>query len=239
MSVETVVKVLSNYTGRDKLNRFLQYLTKFLVSYGQSHQFSKDTLAKLTALAAVMGQTRKTMRLGRFVEFFSTAIKSVTVKDEILRVTGIVKSIGFGLWLVFDGLQWSHGVGVYKLQPEALQTVVRKGNQFWLVGLVASLLSNGYKVSVSGIKLSQELKVLKSSAKRGAKGEESEATVQKRVSEIKKERQALVMSAVQDALDVTLPGSALDLIPLDATIVSVFGTLTSLMGLLTVIKNIK
>jgi peroxin-11B len=154
---DVAVKFLTSTTGRDRLNRFVQYLCKFLIGYGGT-RLSKESLGRLSALMAQATATRKVMRIGRQLEFYKAAQKAGQSPDDVLRYTGVVKNAGLGLWLVYDSLAWAHGAGIVKLQN--VKEVNRRGFQFWWISLVASLLSDIHRLRMNGIRRSLEQKSL-------------------------------------------------------------------------------
>ncbi|KAI8820810.1 peroxisomal biogenesis factor 11 [Fimicolochytrium jonesii] len=101
-----LVKYLSTATGRDRIHRFVQYFSRFLVWHGQRNGYDKDLLARLTNLMGALGQTRKLMRVGRQVEFLRTIQKAAGLKDDVTRLTTIVKNTFLSLWLAHDTCQW-------------------------------------------------------------------------------------------------------------------------------------
>jgi peroxin-11B len=159
---DTAVKFLTSTTGRDKVNRFVQYVCKFLIGYGGT-RLSKESLGKLSALMVQATQTRKVMRLGRQLEFYKAAQKARLIQDDVLRYTGIVKNAGLGLWLVYDSLSWAHGAGIIKLSN--VKDINRRGYQFWWLSIVASLLSDLHRLRMNGIRRQLEQKTLVASNK--------------------------------------------------------------------------
>ena len=55
---DVALKFLSSTTGRDRINRFVQYVCKFLLGYGAT-KFSKETLQRLQSLMSQATNTRK------------------------------------------------------------------------------------------------------------------------------------------------------------------------------------
>ncbi|KAI8926682.1 peroxisomal biogenesis factor 11 [Entophlyctis helioformis] len=235
-STDLTVKYLSTAVGRDRINRFLQYFSRFLIWYGQRNGFTKENIARITALMAAAGQTRKMMRAGRQIEFFRNAQKSLTIKDEIIRATTVGKNVSMGLWLTFDLLQLIHSIGLYKF--ESIKDIQARGNRFWFIALLASLIGGAYKINAVNIRLTQEKKLQKSVAAQGAVKSEELANVKKSVAQLESEKGALVYAAVQDSLDILIPASSLEYIKLESGIVGLAGSVTSLMGGYTQLKAV-
>lgn len=45
-------------------------------------------------------------RIGKPLDHLQTILKSLDIKDEVVRTSTILKSAGYGTWLLFDCLQW-------------------------------------------------------------------------------------------------------------------------------------
>lgn len=45
-------------------------------------------------------------RFGKPLDHLQTVLKSLAIKDDFVRLTTILKSAGYGAWLILDGLQW-------------------------------------------------------------------------------------------------------------------------------------
>jgi peroxin-11B len=109
------------------------------------------------------------MRVGRQLEFYKAAQKAMSIQDDVLRFTTVVKNAGLGLWLIHDSVSWAHSSGVIKI--ESVKDIARRGFQCWFVALVASLVNDLHKLRWNRIKYGMELKALKSAKKQDNKAE--------------------------------------------------------------------
>ncbi|KAJ3147202.1 Peroxisomal membrane protein PMP27 [Geranomyces variabilis] len=103
---EHIVKYLATSVGRDRIHRFVQYFSRFLVWHGQRNGYEKETLQRLTNLMNNLGSTRKLMRVGRQFEFIRTIQKTASMKDDVARITITVKNVFLALWLLCDSCSW-------------------------------------------------------------------------------------------------------------------------------------
>jgi Peroxisomal biogenesis factor 11 (PEX11) len=85
-------------TGRDRFNRFIQYACKLLISLNSD----KELNGKLMKVMGAMSMTRKTLFLGKSLEFFTAAQTSLKITDDFARVLDVLKMVGMGLWMMFD-----------------------------------------------------------------------------------------------------------------------------------------
>ncbi|KAI8821192.1 peroxisomal biogenesis factor 11-domain-containing protein [Chytriomyces cf. hyalinus JEL632] len=131
---DKAVKFLSTTTGRDRVNRFVQYLCRFLIWHYTKQGASKDTIRSLTNLMATVGLTRKVLFTGRQLEFYQATVKEcMAQKDYIIKVTTVLKNLSMILWLTLDTCQWLHATNLilfsfignlYKLRINARNLVI-------------------------------------------------------------------------------------------------------------------
>ncbi|PJF16774.1 Peroxin-11 [Paramicrosporidium saccamoebae] len=115
LPVQNWLKFLSTQVGRDKVYRFVQYFARFLSYHLKTHTSATDLATRLQKLSMAIGLGRKrtnepllmvVFRMGKPLDFMQTALKTLSVGDEVVRVGTIMKCTGYGGWLVLDMLQW-------------------------------------------------------------------------------------------------------------------------------------
>ena len=85
--LEHTVKFLTSTVGRDRVNRFAQYFSKYLVWQLTRPNFNyKDLAERVQKLQTVMTSTRKVMQTGRQIEFTRNIVKAIPVKDDVVRI---------------------------------------------------------------------------------------------------------------------------------------------------------
>ncbi|KAJ3190105.1 Peroxisomal membrane protein PMP27 [Gaertneriomyces sp. JEL0708] len=221
---DQTVKFLATATGRDRINRFVQYFARFLVWHGQKNAWNKETVERLNKLMGSAAQTRKFMRIGRQVEFIRNVQKANLVKDDVTRATQIIKNTFMALWLVHDTLQWANTAGVARF--ENIKDISKRGLKCWLIALIASLLGDVHKLRLNTQRLEQETKLQRALK---AKGDSDSSAVQT-INALNAERSKIVWATVQDGLDMLLPASGLEYVKLESGIVGLVGAVTSVMG---------
>jgi peroxin-11B len=235
LQIEKTFKFLSTTTGRDRVNRFVQFFAKFLALQFKEGGLSKETIEKLTRLSSHVALCRKLMRLGRPLEFYNASIKALPTKDSILRYTTVSKNSFMGLWLLFDSMAWAHGVGLTVFTKEKLQQIQRTGNKCWLIALISGVLNSAYKLRINRIKNEMEVKALKQDKVKGVVDE----GVLKSLKGLKKEKDDLLFALTQDTLDMSIPSSALEYLTfVSPSLVALFASTTSIMGAHTFYKNL-
>ena len=96
--VDAFNKYLGTTVGREKLCRFVQYFARFYVFYLFRQGAPKDTIQRWTDLKTHLGNGRKFYRLLKPVEFAQAGVKNLSVRDEVLRITGVAKQAGMFLY---------------------------------------------------------------------------------------------------------------------------------------------
>lgn len=200
----------------------VQYLARFLAWYEYRKGASKETVTRLTNLKSSLALSRKLMRTGKFFEHWQSAVKALAIKDPVVAYTALGRQLSYSVYLIFDTLQWVHGSKAYTFEPDTYKTVSRRASQFWLLGILFSLVSGAYKSHV--------LRSRQSAASRPRATAEKEAERKVEVQQIKKEQSAVRFQMIQDALDAMNPATAADITNFDDGAIGLAGTVTSLMG---------
>ncbi|KAI8590274.1 peroxisomal biogenesis factor 11 [Geranomyces variabilis] len=221
---EHIVKYLATSVGRDRIHRFVQYFSRFLVWHGQRNGYEKETLQRLTNLMNNLGSTRKLMRVGRQFEFIRTIQKAASMKDDVARITITVKNVFLALWLLCDSCSWANSAGVIKF--DNIKEISRRGQKAWLVALIASLLNNLHKLRLNTQRIEQETKAVHAAKTKGV----DELSSVAQLKTLRSERTKLAVAAVADSLDIMIPASGLDLIPIESGIVGLIGATTAIIG---------
>ncbi|KAI8848330.1 peroxisomal biogenesis factor 11 [Chytridium lagenaria] len=218
-----LVKFLSTTVGRDRINRFVQYFSRYL-AWQLQNGTNKDLIEKLVKLQGAIGLTRKVMRTGRQVEFYRTIVKSTGVKDKIVRYTTVSKNIFLSLWLALDTLQWLHNTGINKL--DSIKDIGRRAFKFWLAALVVSFVGDLHKLRVNSMRLGIERKAIKFAATKREKDESAEKTIKI----LKAERTKILLATIQDGIDILIPASGLEYVKVETGLVGLAGAITSIIG---------
>ncbi|CAO3667563.1 unnamed protein product [Rhizopus stolonifer] len=90
-----------------------------------------------------LGNGRKFFRLLKPVEFAQVGVKSLTISDEIVRYTAVIKQAGMFFYYLSEALVLSNAINFYK--PSNIKQITEFGQKCWLAALIASLLSGLYK----------------------------------------------------------------------------------------------
>lgn len=95
-------RYLNTTVGREKLCRLVQYFARFYAFYLFRSGAPKDTIQRWVDLKTHLGNGRKFFRLLKPVEFAQTGVKSLTIRDEVLRYTSVAKQIGMAFYYLSE-----------------------------------------------------------------------------------------------------------------------------------------
>lgn len=121
-------------------------------------------------------------------------------QDQIVLMGSLIKSSGYGLWLILDMIQYFNAIGVIKVTKRTLLAINKQAPRLWMLGIAASLMVSLYKLEM--------------------KRRQGKVSLW----------DPLVYKAVQDAIDLLIPLSITGWLPLSSGTVGLAGTITSLMG---------
>ncbi|KAJ3337929.1 Peroxisomal membrane protein PMP27 [Gonapodya sp. JEL0774] len=82
--------------------------------------------------------------IGKSQEFMRAVSKASDIKDAPIRYLTMLKSISWSFWMSNDALTWVNAAGVWRV--EKVNDVARRASQFWLAGLVFSILAHVYRL---------------------------------------------------------------------------------------------
>lgn len=186
VQVENVNRFLATTTGREKLCRLVQYFSRFYAFYLYRSGAPKDVVQRWSDLKQHIGNARKFFRLFKQLEFAQTGIKSLALKDEVLRITGAAKQFAMFFYycsealvlvtytsilsdqrhlLIFTLLQ-ANTVNFYKISNA--KQVQQFGFKCWFTALAFSIASSLYKYRALGIRKHMLEKSLKAAEKGSA-----------------------------------------------------------------------
>lgn len=216
-TVAHYLKFVATTVGRDKVLRTLQYFSRFLAWYLYRTNRPQSSISPFEATKKQFGNTRKLMRVGKFVEHFRAAAVASDAKsmDPVLRFTAIGRQLGYAFYMLCDNACVLDATSIRKssLTPR----LSREGYRAWFTGLSFSILSSLY----SYYGLSLRSKAITSSS-------DPEKVVEKK--KVAKELNAVRIQLISDLCDITIPSTALGWLELDDGIVGLAGTTSSLLG---------
>ncbi|KAI1301920.1 Peroxisomal membrane protein 11B [Halotydeus destructor] len=123
--------------GREKLFRFIQYVSRFMWSLLKNMKHHKLTVERLKYLESEMSNARRVIRLGRFVEMMHSSTKSMNLNDPSLRITITMSRISTALFLFSDNLIWLNRLRLVNIDEVKWS---KTANKLWLYSITMNLL---------------------------------------------------------------------------------------------------
>lgn len=222
-AITASLKVGSTTVGRDKLYRAIQYFARFLAFYCLRKGYSKETVARLSALKSTLALSRKLMRIGKPLEHAQAAVKALDVSNPVLKFTALGRQLGYAGYLFNDMLVWAHTAKVRPLAADRYAKIQQRAARLWFTGIAFSIVSSLYKV----VGLNAREKAV--ARPRGDAEKEVERKIELR--QIKAQQASVRTQLVQDSLDILLPAGTLGYHNLDDGVLGLVGFVTSIMGL--------
>lgn len=100
--VDAINRYLQTTVGREKLCRFIQYFARFYVFYLFRNDAPKATIQRWADLKTHIGNARKFYRLLKPIEFAQVGVKSLAIKDEVLKATAVAKQAGMFMYYITE-----------------------------------------------------------------------------------------------------------------------------------------
>ncbi|ORY98053.1 peroxisomal biogenesis factor 11 [Syncephalastrum racemosum] len=217
-TIDHLNRYLNTTTGREKLCRLVQYFARFYAFYLFRVGGSKVEVERWSNLKSHIANGRKFFRLLKPIEFGRVAHKSLTVPDEILRATAVLKQIGMALYYSSEVFVLTNAIGFYK--PANIQKITDFGQKCWFLGILASLLSGLYKFKQLGVRRH----LLEKAQKNATTSEEkASANLAEQAKALAKDYHTTGYAFVQDIVDITIPSSNLKWLGFDEGMIGIAG----------------
>lgn len=173
------------------------------------------------------------LRFGKSLDFIQGALKSIHLKDDVLRLTLTLSKINQACYLLFDHFLWFHNVGAVNIDKQFWSEV---SSRFYLATLVLNLMRDFYEIYCT---VSRELRVRdkQDSSSEYRNGDSNYRTVTRRratVVELLDQNKPLLIDTVKNLFDLAIPLSTLKLLDLSPTKQGLYGIISSFLAAVTV-----
>lgn len=141
-TVDRIIKLLNQTSGRDKIYRSCQYGGKFVWWSLEQRQGHEEITRKLKLLETHLGTSRKLFRIANSISFLQAALKSLQKEDNVLVVLITLSKLNSALYLFFDHLIWAYRVGLVEVDAKYYSKL---SNRFWLTTIFLNLSRDLYE----------------------------------------------------------------------------------------------
>ncbi|EIE79680.1 hypothetical protein G6F46_004296 [Rhizopus delemar] len=234
--VDAFNRYLGTTVGREKLCRLVQYFARFYAYYLFRTGASKDTVQRWVDLKTHLGNGRKFFRLLKPVEFAQVGVKSLSMKDQVLRYTAVAKQAGMFFYYLSEAFVLSNAINFYK--PSNIKKITEFSQKCWLTALVASLLSGLYKSKqlVAREKMLEKTRKMIVNSEKDSEAQILELKAQEKT--LAKDKYNTRYQMIQDAVDAIIPLAGLGYLKADEGIVGLAGMTTSILAMNTQWKKL-
>ncbi|CAL7936442.1 unnamed protein product [Xylocopa violacea] len=214
--MDIIVKLNEQTVGRDKIIRLLQYGSRAYWFYGQNIRSMQHSAEILRSLEYTFSSFRKILRLGRCLDSLYSALKMSKYPDVSIRVTLTISKIANALFLLADHIIWIGRVGLCKVNIEKWGKVAHK---YWLMSILMNLTRDVYEIA----------KVLECQSKKSNIWEYFKVL-------LGLDHKDIIMDTIKNGCDLFIPLTALGYTKFNAGTIGLFGMISSIVGLYTLIQ---
>eukprot|EP00794_Sanderia_malayensis_P016209 gene16209-17840_t len=209
-----IVKYTSQTIGRDKLTRAMQYASKIIWYTSEKKNIDPEFVAKIKRLEVYLSTSRKTFRLGKSLDMFLGAIRGSQVQDPLIRVCIVIARISRTVYFFYDIFNWCCRVTLMK---GSSKEYAMRAAPFWFIAVVCGLIRDLYELINY---------VLRAKAKKQDVG----------IQNCLCQRPDIATDTLKNICDFLIPLKIWGKLDLSQGTVGILGLISSLCGILTVVK---
>ncbi|XP_076675762.1 peroxisomal biogenesis factor 11ab [Andrena cerasifolii] len=221
--MDTILKLNEQTAGRDRIVRLMQYGSRAYWYYAQNIRTTQHSAEILRSLEYTFSSFRKLLRLGRCLDSLYSALKIMKYPDVTVRVTLSISKIANALYLLADHIIWIGRVGLFRVDIEKWSKVA---NKYWLMTIIMNLTRDIYEI----------IKILDSAGK-GVLARPNLSTIGTQYEMLYhlRNHKDVVMDAIKNGCDLFIPLTALGFTKFTPGTIGIFGVISSVVGLYTII----
>ena len=221
--MDTILKINEQTAGRDRIVRLMQYGSRAYWYYAQNVRTTQHSAEILRSLEYTFSSFRKLLRLGRCLDSLYSALKIMKYPDVTVRVTLSISKIANALYLLADHIIWIGRVGLFRVDIEKWSKVA---NKYWLMTIIMNLTRDMYEI----------IKILDNAGK-GVLATPNLSTIGTQYEMLYhlRNHKDVVMDAIKNGCDLFIPLTALGFTKFTPGTIGIFGVISSIVGLYTII----
>ena len=224
--MDIVLKLNEQTVGRDKIIRLLQYGSRAYWYYAQNTRSTQHSAEVLRSLEYTFSSFRKLLRLGRCLDSLYSALKVMKYPDLAVRVTLTLSKISNALFLLADHIIWIGRVGLLRVNIEKWSKIA---NKYWLMSIIMNLIRDIYEI-ITIIEHDEGKNVLMRKPNFSP-----DMWKQYKLLFHLKNHKDIAMDAIKNGCDLFIPLTALGFTKFSPGTIGIFGVISSIVGLYTLI----
>ncbi|XP_029031906.1 peroxisomal membrane protein 11B [Osmia bicornis bicornis] len=224
--MDIVLKLNEQTVGRDKIIRLLQYGSRAYWYYAQNTHSTQHSAEVLRSLEYTFSSFRKLLRLGRCLDSLYSALKVMKYPNLAVRVTLTLSKISNALFLLADHIIWIGRVGLLRVNIEKWSKIA---NKYWLMSIIMNLIRDIYEI-ITIIEHDERKNVLMRKPNFSP-----DMWKQYKLLFHLKNHKDIAMDAIKNGCDLFIPLTALGFTKFSPGTIGIFGVISSIVGLYTLI----
>jgi len=250
--LDSLVKVLGNTNGRDKVSKLIQYTSRSLTFYLSKDESLKDWSTRFNGLFKGAASARKLTRLFKSLEFvnnfanfiinnqlterifegkfdFEALLEGIRKRD--IEVLNLVAQFFLALYFFFDHFVWFISIGFMKGDVNMYK---KKSMKYWFIGLLLSVISD----VIVFVRLSKRNSQIESEIKESDRNRNIEAEIKDNEKKLDGERKnnikrkfVLVLNCIRNLGDMGVSSHGSEMAQfLDEGLLGICGSLSAIIG---------
>ncbi|XP_065217356.1 peroxisomal membrane protein 11B [Planococcus citri] len=217
------VVIFNNKTsGRDKLARLIQYASKVAWYILKENNAAGSSVDKFANLEYLLSNFRRILRLGRCLDTLYSAMNLIHHDDKLISFNCAISKIAYSMFLLCDHIIWFGRAGLADIDTSRWNRIA---NKYWLFTIVINLARDYF-----------EIKRLLAGSKMFAKCKCSDPKMAiRKLIEFSETHKDVVLDLVKNSCDIFIPLAALNYVNLSPATIGMFGVVSSIVGIYTVV----
>ncbi|XP_026086678.1 peroxisomal membrane protein 11A-like [Carassius auratus] len=142
--METFISFTNQSQGRDRLFRATQYACALLKYLLRNEAKRKDLVKKLQFLESNMSSGRKLFRLGNTVNSIHAVKSTLNISDPVLRFCLSFANLNRALYFICDNILWARSIGLIRDIDKERWSL--NSTRFYFLSLVMNLTRDVYVI---------------------------------------------------------------------------------------------
>ncbi|KAL6479223.1 hypothetical protein MHYP_G00126560 [Metynnis hypsauchen] len=239
--MESFIKYSNQSQGRDRIFRATQYacaLAKYLL---RNDPARKALLVKLRSLETNMSSGRKLFRLGNTVNSIDAAKRTLYLSDPVLRLCLTVANVSRALYFICDNVLWAKTIGL--IQGIDKDRWSLNASRYYFVSLLMNLTRDAYVMAQLMVQKSRERQFQQKANQHLNDSPDVACVIIPQLDaflflfiESLRSHPAVALDTLKNACDLFIPLDKLGIYQTNAGVVGMCGLVSSLIGILSVLK---
>jgi peroxin-11B len=221
--LDSLVKLLAQTAGKDKIAKLLQYGGKFINAWAAARA-KVDLAAKAKKIEGAASAARKVFRLGNElaeVQKIRALLKTSPIGNPLAALS-LTRSVGMYWYWVFDHLVWAANIGLAKLDATKYAYY---GSLAWCVGLISTIL-----IDLQALKINTHKEKALQVEQWNAGAKDGRAAVSLEMKGLKAKKNEILLNCVKNLADLFICVNLLKLVEFSQGKVGVLGLISGAIG---------